>query len=120
MRRGILLIAVVVVVAMSAPAKRLEILRHTSQVHTGDEALFVVRVAPRAENRALWMLAYDEDGFLVRQSLTQLDGENAAWTHWIRLTFPAGQMIVRAVLCESSCDKPAATATVQLRVLADP
>lgn len=114
MTRGALLIAVVVLLAMSAPSKRLEILRYTSVAWEDEEVLIVVRVDPQPANR--WLTVYaSDDGEVVRQSRIQLDGEQAMRTHWIRYRLPAGELIITVALSDSQ--RVIARASAPMRVL---
>ena len=116
MRRASLLVLAVVLLAMSGPEKRLEILRHTSVAWEDEEVLIVVRAQPHPDNRAL-VIAASDDGVIVRQSVIQLDGEEARATYWIRWRLPAGELMIRAVLCQAKCERPVASVTVPLTVL---
>lgn len=117
--RVAILVLAVLVVAMSAPVARIDILRHTLVAWTDEEVLIVVRVERHPENRALVVVAA-EAGEIVRQSGIQLDGAHAMRTHWIRWRLPAGELTIRAVLCAERCDRPVASVTRRMTVLSRP
>lgn len=96
MRRAALLIAVVVLLAMTDQPKRVEILRYTRYAWDDEAVTIVVRVARDGKNRSLRIAALD-DGDIVRSSYIQLDGEAARQTYWIEWkSLPAGELSVVA------------------------
>lgn len=84
-----------------------------------DESVqFLVRVEPHKDNRALVMAVVDEDGFTVRRSFEQLDGEEAVITRRVVWrAVPAGALTIVAALFESS-EQPVMTARWQVHILA--
>ena len=90
-----------------------------TRVGWDDEPIvLMIRVEPRAENRALLVSAIDEDGLTVRQSLEQLDGDTAMRTRWLTWAHvPAGELAIVASVYASS-SKPVATAKVTMQILA--
>ena len=83
-----------------------------------DESVqFLVRVEPHKDNRALVMAVVDEDGFTVRRSVEQLDGDSVVTRTVYWRSVPAGALTVVAALFESS-ERPVATARWQVQILA--
>lgn len=116
--RAALLVVVVLVLAMSAPAKRIEILRHTVRTWQDEPIVLMIRIAPHQDNRRLIVTAHDQDGFVVTSSLEQLPGARAPRTRWVRwATLPAGEMTVRAQLYEQDGEHPRAVARARVIVL---
>lgn len=115
MRRAALLIAVVVLVAMSAPAKRVEILRYTAVAFEDEPVSVVIRIEPNALNRGFIVAATDA-GIPVRSSFIQLDGDAAMKTHWITWEhLPAGDLEIVVVLLDQQ--GPVARVSRPLKVL---
>ncbi len=117
MRRAILLIAVVAVLAAQASTPpRVAIIRATAFAFDDESISIMVQVEPRAENRALIVSAV-EDGVAVRSSLEALDGDKARKTRWIEWSrLPAGEFHLVATLWESE-PKPVARAWRPITVL---
>lgn len=117
MTRAALLLLAVLLLAMSAPSKRLEILRHTRIAWDDEAVTVVVRVLRDGANRSLTVAAIDGTD-IVRSSFIQLDGEAARQTYFVEWgPLPAGDLLIRAIVCEARCERPAAVATVPIQVL---
>jgi hypothetical protein len=79
----------------------------------------MIRVEPDPGNRALLVTATDEDGFVVRRSLEQLEGAASPRTRWLQWArVPPGALTVAASVYGGGSSTPLATAKVTMLIVA--
>lgn len=103
--------------AVLAP-ERVTIVRATTISWDDEPVTLMVRVEPHPRNRALVLVAMDQDGVSARQSYEQLEGEASPRHRWLTWrSLPAGDYLLTAALFEDG-DDIAAKDTARLHVLA--
>lgn len=86
--------------SLSADVKRVQFVRPPAFISDQDVIRLQIRVERHADNRML-IIAAAEDGMIVRRSDEQLDGTAAPRTRWIDLRFPAGDLMLAAILYDA-------------------